>query len=395
MEQINVLQQMSELKKILSYSKNIGFFFGAGTSCAFGLPNIISLTTEVETNLDDDKKSEFNKAKQCLIDTLGKTTRSVEDILNYVRQIRDLTKGKANKEFEGISGEMAEKLDVAICRNIYEIIKTREECADITVLQKFFAWYDTSNRNYVKEIFTTNYDMLLEKAMEANYIPYFDGFAGSYEPFFWPESIERFISVSELTGKWIRLWKMHGSLNWEQKPASMSGEARIIRRGKIDNPENELLIYPSKEKYDLSRKQPFIAYFDRLKNYLLNGELLFVSSGYSFYDQHINDIIFNCLRQNARLYMVVLCFSDDQVEYMKDYGKAYLNLCVLGPKMAITNGKLYEWKYDDSEEDSEKSEFYWNASENKFILGDFKKLVEFLIESSGKRSIIEEAIRGK
>lgn len=64
MEQINVLQQMSELKKILSYSKNIGFFFGAGTSCAFGLPNIISLTTEVETNLDDDKKSEFNKAKQ-------------------------------------------------------------------------------------------------------------------------------------------------------------------------------------------------------------------------------------------------------------------------------------------------------------------------------------------
>ena len=98
------------------------------------------------------------------------------------------------------------------------------------------------------------------------------------------------------------------------------------------------------------RDRPFIAYFDRLKNYLLNGELLFVSSGYSFYDQHINDIIFNCLRQNARLYMVVLCFSDDQVEYMKDYGKAYLNLCVLGPKMAITNGKLYEWKYDDSED---------------------------------------------
>lgn len=31
-------------------------------------------------------------------------------------------------------------------------------------------------------------------------------------------------------------------------------------------PKNELLIYPSKEKYDLSRKQPFIAYFDRLKN---------------------------------------------------------------------------------------------------------------------------------
>lgn len=80
---------------------------------------------------------------------------------------------------------------------------------------------------------------------------------------------------------------------------------------------------------------------------------------------------------------------------MKDYGKAYLNLCVMGLKMAITNGKLYEWKYDDSEEDSEKSEFYWNEAENKFVLGDLNKLVEFLIESSGKRSIIEEAIHGK
>lgn len=56
MEQINVLQQMNEFKKILSYSKNIGFFFGTGTSCAFGLPNIISITDDVESNLDDDKK---------------------------------------------------------------------------------------------------------------------------------------------------------------------------------------------------------------------------------------------------------------------------------------------------------------------------------------------------
>lgn len=72
-----------------------------------------------------------------MIDTLGKTTISVEEILNYVRQIRDLTKGKADKEFEGVSGKMAEKLDVAICRNIYEIIKNKEDSADITVLQKF------------------------------------------------------------------------------------------------------------------------------------------------------------------------------------------------------------------------------------------------------------------
>ena len=34
---INLIQEIDELKKLLSYSKNIGFFFGAGTSCAFGV----------------------------------------------------------------------------------------------------------------------------------------------------------------------------------------------------------------------------------------------------------------------------------------------------------------------------------------------------------------------
>ncbi len=395
MGSINVVHQMSELKKILSYSKNVGFFFGAGTSCAFDLPNISRLTAEVENALAAPIKIIFTKARGSLENLLAKPTVTIEDILNYVRQIRDITHEKTDKEYDSITGAEAKQLDLAICRSIFDVIKKTEEKTDIAEIQKFFAWYDTSNRNHVKEIFTTNYDMLLEKAMEINSIPYFDGFVGSYEPFFWPESIERFVTSLDLTGNWIRLWKIHGSLNWESK-APLDGEpARIIRVGKIDEPQNELLIYPSKEKYDLSRKQPFIAYFDRLKNYLLRGELLFIFSGYSFSDQHINDIVFNCLRQNARLYSVVLCYSDEQVELMECFGKSYMNLCVMGPTKAIINGNLCDWSYDDSEDDNSKSEFYWDETEKKFLLGDFKRLIDFLIENSGRRSAIEEVINAK
>ncbi|GKX31358.1 SIR2 family protein [Vallitalea longa] len=395
MEKINVLHQMNELKKILSYSKNIGFFFGAGTSCAFGLPNISNLTQGVEDSLEPSLKDEFIKVRESLTQLIGKSIITIEDILNYIRQIRDITHEKDDREHDGISGVNAKQLDLAICRCIFDIIKGKEGNADITDIQKFLAWYDTSNRNYVKEIFTTNYDMLLEKAMEVNCIPYFDGFVGSYEPFFWPESIDKFVPVSELTGNWIRLWKIHGSLNWESKGGLNGEPLKIIRAGKIDEPQNEILIYPSKEKYNLSRKQPFIAYFDRLKNYLLRGELLFIFSGYSFFDQHINDVVFNCLRQNARLYAVVLCFSDEQVEFMQDFGKSYLNLCVMGPTKAIVNGNLCEWSFDDAEDDNDKSEFYWNEIDKNFTLGDFKKLIDFLIENSGRRSIIEEAIHAK
>jgi hypothetical protein len=40
------------------------------------------------------------------------------------------------------------------------------------------------NRDFSKEIFTTNYDLVIEKSLEAIRAPYFDGFVGSYEPFF-------------------------------------------------------------------------------------------------------------------------------------------------------------------------------------------------------------------
>ena len=48
MEQLNVIRHMNEFRNILSYAANVGFFFGAGTSCSFGLPTIVQLTEKVK-----------------------------------------------------------------------------------------------------------------------------------------------------------------------------------------------------------------------------------------------------------------------------------------------------------------------------------------------------------
>ena len=61
------------------------------------------------------------------------------------------------------------------------------------------------NTNYSTELFTTNYDLIIEKSLEEIRAPYFDGFVGSYEPFFWQESIEKFVGSSDLTLNWLRL----------------------------------------------------------------------------------------------------------------------------------------------------------------------------------------------
>lgn len=395
MEKINIIHHMNEFRNILSYATNIGFFFGVGTSCAFGLPDVMTLTAEAKTRLLAPNQTLFNEIETSVKDLGGKVTVSIEDILNYVRQIRDITQGRTDYDFSGITGEQAVGLDKDICKAIFDIIKEKEAIADVSDIRRFMAWYDSANRGFIKEIYTTNYDMLLEMAMEANYTPYFDGFTGSYEPFFSPESIDSFPEENDSTSKWIRLWKIHGSLNWMKKDASPISSERIVRVGKINTPINELIIYPSKEKYNLSRKEPFIAYFDRMKQYLQRGELVFICSGYSFSDQHINDIIFNAMRQNKRLYVMVLCYSDNQVDAMSPYATAHMNLCVMGPTKMIASGIEREWIYDDSTDADVGYKLYWNETTNQFTLGDFKKLIDFLIENSGRKSMIEEIANAK
>lgn len=393
MGKINLVREIRELKTHLSYSKNIGFFFGAGTSCALKIPNVEQLTTGIEGKLKGDHLKNFKIIKGDLELTVTPKKVNIEDILNQIRRIKELT-GESKKEYLKVSGESAKELDKEICTIIYDLIAEKEALADLDNTKKFFAWLSLLNRDFSKEVFTTNYDLIIEKSLEASQIPYFDGFVGSYEPFFWQESIDQFVTKNDLTQNWIRLWKIHGSLSWFWKEDPKTKSQKVIRIGKIDNikdEENELVIYPSKEKYDSSKKQPFIAYFDRLKNYLLSGELLFIFTGYSFSDQHINEIIFNCLRQNNRLTALVFFFQDSEVENLHKHTSSYMNLNVFGPTKAIINGNFGEWEFSKAEFKSptEKFDHYWNEAEKRFILGDFNSLANFLITNSGKREAIE------
>jgi len=271
---------------------------------------------------------------------------------------------------------------------IYQIITEKESSASFTSTKQFFAWYNLLNRDFTKEVFTTNYDLVIEKALEASEIPFFDGFVGSFEPFFWQESVDHQAQHGDLTKNWIRIWKIHGSLSWFWKYSETTKSDRIIRIGNIGSAadiNNQLVIYPSKDKYDSSRKQPFITYFDRMRDYLLSGELLFVFTGCSFSDQHINEIVFNCMRQNNRLFVIVFFYKDDDVENLYKSCSAYLNLHVFGPTKAIINGELGEWHFNkDAVTLNENTATYWNDEKSHLTLGDFNALVKFLVASSGK-----------
>lgn len=386
MPKVNVVKEIKELKTQLAYAKRIGFFFGAGTSCAVGIPNIEQLTASVKNGLQDSQRAQFEAIEKDI--SGGVRAPNIEDVLNHTRRIRELTNDKAGKEYLGISGDAAHQLDRQICKQILATITTAEEKADLTVPTRFFSWLNILDRQYPKEVFTTNYDLVVERSLEASRIPYFDGFVGSYEPFFWQESVARCVTTQDITNNWIRLWKIHGSLSWFWKVRPGATSHQIVRVGKFDkaaHADQELVIYPSKEKYDSSRKQPFIAYFDRLHAYLLEGELLFIVTGYSFSDQHINDIIFNCLRQNKRLFCIVLFYRDEEVEHLRKLTASHMNLSAFGPTKALVGGTLAGWEFRKDElKEGEVAHHYYDEGAQKLKLGDFTHLVEFLIAASGR-----------
>lgn len=110
------------------------------------------------------------------------------------------------------------------------------------------------------EIFTTNYDLLVEQALERARVPVFDGFSGASEPFFDPSSV----ASKALPTRWTRFWKLRGLLGWA---ANAGGE--VVRTGQANATH---LVFPERLEYDQTQKAPYAALFER--NSLVRREAL-------------------------------------------------------------------------------------------------------------------------
>ena len=143
------------------------------------------------------------------------------------------------------------------------------------------AWIGSIPRAYGVEVFTSNYDLLMEQALEECSVPYFDGFSGSDRTFFDTPSMEQ----DTIPSRWARLWKLHGSINWWR---TLDGE---LQRKAEANEEDIQMIHPSHLKYDQSRMMPYLAMQDRLRAFLGAGQSVLITCGYSFSDWHLNQAI--------------------------------------------------------------------------------------------------------
>ena len=310
---------------------------------------------------------------------IGRPT-NIEDILSCVR--RKLQAVGDTDTLSGLSKSDLSKLEKVIRGTIAsQVNPVRSSFPTALPHEDFVRWIARMPRVQPVEIFTTNYDVLIETALEAERVAAFDGFVGCNQPFFSHETLTR--PESAPGSAWARLWKIHGSITW--KLDTVRGRQRVIRT----EPHNEgEMILPSHHKYDESRKQPYSALLDRLTRVLDREDAILLVCGYSFSDDHINAIIFDALEAKKRPHVIALQYTDpEQDSVLADRAARFLNLMVLGPRAAYIGGRRGEWRLEEVREaahlakafqleDAEKDQPATGAG--RLLLGDFARFSEFL-----------------
>lgn len=389
------IRHLRYLRQSLSQDTgSVGFFLSAGCPLSVPMekeawpliPDVATLTKAINKELSGQPKfalllEELKKAE--------KNVENIEDTLSFLRGMLAVSKGG---DVRGLTESDLFDLQQLICSVIVSKLNVNLPNQD-TPYHKLGNWIRSIDRRSAIEIFTTNYDLLMEQALDDLEIPYFDGFIGSRRAFFDLRAVEdNLIPVH-----WTRLWKIHGSINWYQE--TYQKQKRVYRSSDVKTDASHL-IYPSHLKYEESRKMPYLALIDQLNRFLRKKSALLILSGYSFNDGHLNDAIINALKSNPTAMALGLMYGTHEIEATKHttvqerYPEAYRlaknqhNLNIWNFDKAIIGTNVGEWRMaSSSPEDSDadlrqfiaaKPDTVPDANCRYVKLGDFAVFTNFL-----------------
>jgi hypothetical protein len=369
-------QYMASLRTIIGQGrKRIGLLIGAGAPAGMAkedgsyplIPAVAGLTELVLVAIEADYGA---------VVTALKAELKQHDIETILSRVRSLAKVIGKTPVHGLDGEGFDTLGERICSEIGKVVDARLPPKE-SAYANLISWVTGTARQHAIEIFTTNYDLLLEEAFEAVRAPYFDGFTGGREPFFDPVSIAN----NDLPARWTRLWKLHGSLGWCQ------GEREeVIRIGKSSATH---LVFPEHLKYDQTQKAPYSALLDRLKAFLSTDDTLLLSIGFSFADAHVTARVAEGLAANPSASVFAFQFRELAEEVAaSELARTLSNFSVYARDKAIMNGVPGPWVLPadlPSKDWAPIRATYWGQSDPSapahFLLGAVEPFARFFASS--------------
>lgn len=316
---------------------NINFLFGSGMSMPY-LGTLGSIE-ELLTNLEKDKMDEKNKKiiEASIYNEFFK--KSIEKNINIFADDAESNKVlDYYKEF---------------CSSINKLLLLRKN----SLLGKQI------------NIFTTNYDVFLEKSLEEKEFEYNDGFNGKFKPRYSISNFKKSIFKKSLYYEnnseipVFNILKLHGSLTWnkaDEKTVICDTTLKLLEdvknvegsfldvnnNSKIDELKTKIgdisgylhvdeflekykkimFVNPTKEKFEDTLMNQM--YYDLLRIYSNELEkentILFVM-GFSFADEHIRDLTLRVVNSNPTLLIYIFAYSKSSGDDIKEKLEGKIN----------------------------------------------------------------------
>ncbi|MGF0030773.1 MULTISPECIES: SIR2 family protein [Staphylococcus] len=238
---------------------------------------------------------------------------NLEDLLSrmqsYLQFVPDKEKYKFNKSYKKIIEVIKDKTSYSYDKNSFKHGKLIKQLTELHV---------TPNR---LSVVTTNYDTVIEESAYNLNFTVFDGFTFSHQPIFdidmFDWNLSKPISVVKSQKEAykksvINLLKIHGSLTWKRDGNN------IVRSNKKEI-EEPIMIFPSSNKYMQSYEKPYFELFSKFQELLRRPNTILITSGFSFADNHISQMIIQAIKAIPSLSLLITDFNIDTKEPNKNW----------------------------------------------------------------------------
>jgi SIR2-like protein len=345
----------------LFQSEHLSFLAGSGLTHALhylaagkGAAGMGSLTLS-------NHQAEIDQAAEKAAEAAGRKKGNLEDQLRIANELlRGLEILGKSKEADALRGELqAGMQDFAqsILRSEAGIAtaeeRNREQAFNtlVTFLMSFASRTGVRDR---LNIFTTNYDRLIEAGAELAGLHLLDRFLGNLMPIFRSSRLDLDMHYNPpgirgepryLEGV-ARFTKLHGSVDWLQTGKDIrrfglpfgadSVEPYFKAPGLGEGLAHQLMIYPNAAKDRETADYPYVELFRDLAAAVCRPNSTLVTYGYSFGDEHINRVIRDMLTIPST-HLVVISFDDPLGRIMQTYeeiGRPSQISLMIGPALA-------------------------------------------------------------
>lgn len=316
----------------------ISFLAGAGSGTTMGGATFTNYKNEIESAAQESAKASGRENGN-----IEDQIRTANDLLKGLKILGDTDKAQTlEQELNSIVSEFATSIltsEKGIAVAVEEKEKEKRENAYRVLVNFLLSFASRAGNKERLNIFTTNYDRLIEIGAELAGIHLMDRFVGTMMPIFRSSRLNLDIHYNPpgirgepryLEGV-ARLTKLHGSVDWVQN----GGEIRRIglpfgadniapylqAPGLYGADALKLMIYPNSAKDRETSEYPYVELFRDFAASICRPNSTLVTYGYGFADEHINRVIHDMLTIPST-HLVIISFNDPIGRILKFYSES-------------------------------------------------------------------------